>query len=115
MYPNHLVSGQPLANVAVSTAAAASTSIIAAKNGYFIRVISGTLISAGTTDLTIEHGDGTNVTGAMSLTAQVGFNIPECAAGAFDIPTGQSLNILLSQAVQVSGWLRYQYVKNPVS
>jgi hypothetical protein len=112
MYSNAQVSPEPLVNVALSTASAASNVVIAAKNGYFVRVISGLIMAAGTVDVTLEDSDGTNITGLIALTAQTGFNIPECTAGAFDTPASKGLNILLGQAVQVSGYIRYQYVKN---
>jgi len=113
MFHFHQVSQEPLANVAVSTASAASNVVIAAKQGYFVRVVSGLLMAAGTVDVTIEDSAGTNISGLVALTAQTGFIIPECAAGAFDTPADKGLNILLGQAIQVSGYIRYQYVKNP--
>ena len=109
------VSPEYLANVAVDTATAASNVIVAPKSGYFVRVISGMVMSAGTTNVTFEDNDGTNISGAIPLIANVGFIIPECSGGAFDVPNGKGLNLLLSAAIQVSGWIRYQYVKNRVS
>jgi hypothetical protein len=101
-----------LRNTALSVASAASNSVIAARDGFFVRVISGWLMAAGTVDVTLEDSDGTNISGLMALTAQTGHIIPECFGGAFDCPRNKGFNVLLGQAIQVSGTLRFQYVPN---
>lgn len=104
------VSGEPIVRVAVSSSAAASTAIIPAKQGHKIRLLAAYLSSAGTTDVTIEGGNGDNKIGLVGAIAQYGFVLPFNEYGWCETNYADSLNLLLSQAVQVGGVFVYQHI-----
>ena len=82
--------------------------VVAAVVSKKIRVLSGLLISAGTVTARFESGaGGTALTGQMSLVANVGFQIPYSPVGNFETAAGSLLNLELSAAVSVDGWLVY--------
>lgn len=102
------VAGRKLKRVIIDNATSGDNTIVAAVTGKKIRVISGLLISAGTVTVRFESGaGGTALTGQISLVANVGFNIPEAMAGAFETAASALLNLELSGAVSVDGWLNY--------
>lgn len=98
-------------HVAFDKAAAASHVVVAPPDGSRrIRVKAVHLVSAGTVNLTFEDSDGTNLTGLMALAAQSMISLPLHPLDDFyfECPLGKGLNILLSGAVQVGGFIIYQ-------
>lgn len=104
-------------SVAISTAAAATTQLIALNGTNIVRVCGFTLNGAGATTVKIQYGTGalcatgtTDLTGAMTLAA--GTNISVANGGIsgeqFRTIAGQAVCLVNSAAVQVSGWMTYQ-------
>lgn len=82
--------------------------IIAAVAGKKIRVLDIVIIAAGTTTVRFESGaGGTALTGQMSLVAQSGLAPGFCPVGHFETAAGSLLNLELSAAVFVDGWIVY--------
>ena len=98
---------------AVSKATAASHEIVAAKSGYKIRLHGYLLVAAGAVNVTWQSAS-TALTGAMTMATGVPNSSPP--ANSFDslhpleTAYGEALNLLLSGAVQVSGWIVFDYV-----
>ena len=100
---------QRLKRAAISASSSGDNTIVAAVTGKIIRVYSVVLIVASTVTVRFESGaSGTALTGQMPLT--VGFAPPFNPWGHFETLEGQLLNLELSGAVAVSGWLMYAEV-----
>ena len=92
----------------IAASSSGNNTLVAAVGGKKIRVLSGLLISAGTVNVRFESdADGTALTGAMNLIANVGFLIPPCVWGNFETASNTLLNLELSAAVSVDGWIIY--------
>lgn len=97
------------AKIAVSSAA--SNSVVSAPGaGQAIRVCGLALVCAGAVTVTVEDGDGTDITGPMSFAANGGIVWPTTQDGYGQAVAGKSLCILLGGAVAVSGTLAYRVV-----
>lgn len=91
----------------ISAALSGDNTLVAAGTNK-IRVLQACLISSGTVSVRFESGaGGTALTGVMPLTAQVGFNTGYCPVGHFQTGSATLLNLELSGAVGVFGWLVY--------
>lgn len=90
-----------------------NTLVAATGAGTRIRVINVVLISSGTVSVQFFSGAaGTSLSGALPLTAQVGFAPGEAPKyGYFDTGTNKDLVLNLNANTQVSGWLVYTTVK----
>lgn len=92
---------------------AATADVVAAVAGRRIRVLAGLLVAAGSVTATWKSGS-TGLTGAMSMV--VGVPLPMAPSNSMDtVPhlqtaAGEALNLTLSGAVQVSGYLVYDLV-----
>lgn len=105
------ISAAPIKFVKIDNASSGDNTIIAAVPGKKIRVIAGCLVADGTTTVRFESGaSGTALTGQMSLVVNTGFILAYCPVGNFETLVGQLLNLELSAAVSVDGWLVYQEV-----
>lgn len=94
--------------VAINTNTSGDNTILAAVASKKIRVLNGLLMSEGTTTTRFESGaSGTALTGAMPLIANVGFVIPYSPLGNFETASNTLLNLELSAAIRVHGWLTY--------
>ena len=94
--------------IKIDAATSGDNTIVAAVAGKKIRVLSGVLISSGTVNARFESGaSGTALTGQMSLIANVGFQIPPCLWGNFETAASALLNLELSAAISVGGWITY--------
>lgn len=97
--------------VSVDTATLGDNELVAAVSGKKIRVLSGLLVASGSVNMRFESGaGGTALTGQLQMAANSGFQIPFSPMGNFETATGESLNLELSGAVSVDGWLVYTYV-----
>lgn len=104
-------SGAEIRYAVIDNATSGDNQIVAARDGYRIRVLAGCLVSAGTVNVRFESGaGGTALTGQMNLVANTGFIIPFVECGNFQTEPSQILNLELSGAVSADGWLVYQYV-----
>jgi len=92
----------------IDNATAGDNTIVAAVASKKIRVLNVMLISAGTVAVRFESGaSGTALTGQMQLTAQIGFAPGFDPTGHFETAVGALLNLELSGAISVDGWIKY--------
>jgi len=102
---------QLVKRAAISAASSGNNTLVTAVTGNKIRVRSMVLVSAGSVNATIQSGaGGTGLTGAIPLAANTGFSSGIDEEGHFETASATLLNLNLSGAVQVSGWLTYYEV-----
>jgi hypothetical protein len=95
----------------IDHATSGDNELVAAVAGKKIRVYNVVLISAGTVNVRFESGaGGTALTGQLNLIANVGFAPGHDPNGHFETAAGQALNLELSGAVSVDGWMTYAEV-----
>jgi hypothetical protein len=102
------VSDEPVGRAVINKATADTHSIVTASAGKKIRILALWLITGGTTNINFE-------TGTTDLWAPVALNsgqilLPYNPSGWFETTAGQAFGITLSQAIQTSGHVVYQYV-----
>lgn len=88
---------------------AATTDLVAAIAGRKIRILSLFIVAAGAVTATFKSNT-TNITGAMSMITGVPFSMPYNPVGWGETASGEKLNLTLSGATQVSGWMTYELV-----
>lgn len=105
-------SEETVKRVAIDYAASGNNEIVAAVPGKIIRVINLAIHSGGTVLVRFESGaGGTALTGQMAFNGVVSSLVPgESMQGHFQTVVGESLNMELSAAISVDGWLCYQEV-----
>lgn len=108
--------GTQCAPVFVAVAAATggdNTLVAAAGASNKIRVLAGKLVtSGGANTLRFESGaSGTALTGQMTLADDAQFDLPFCPVGHFETAANTLLNLELSGATSVAGWLVYVVVQ----
>ena len=97
---------------AISGATSGNNTVVAARTGVKIRVLSYTLVAASAVTVRFESGaDGTALTGVMSIGANGGISTTYNPAGHFETAVSTLLNMELGGAVQVSGHITYQFVE----
>ena len=101
-------------SVPISISTATTTQLVALSGSTQIYVTSWNVVAAGTGNITLEYGTGTNcatgthaLTGAYNLTAQAGVSTGSGLGPILITPAGQALCALTSAAVQMSGSLSY--------
>ncbi len=104
----------------ISVASNGDNQAIAGVAGKLIRVLSFVLVSSGAVNATFKSkpssGSQTNLTGAMPLAANTVVPSPPAVwtpgglQGQFECNPGEDLNLNLSGAVGVYGWLTYQLI-----
>ena len=93
---------------AIDVASSGDNTIVAAVTGKIIRVYQVIVVSSGTVTVRWESGaGGTALTGQMTLAANTGFSSGWCPMGHFETAASTLLNLELSGAVSVDGWLIY--------
>ena len=93
---------------AISGASSGDNTLIAAVSAKKIRILSYTVIAAGTVNFRLEDGaGGTAMTGVISLIANSGFSATFSPVGHGETTANTLLNMELSAAIQVSGLLTY--------
>jgi hypothetical protein len=102
------------ASVPINISTATMTQLIALASGKAIYVTAWDVIAAGTGNITLEYGTGSNcgtgttpLTGAYNLTAQMGLAKGNGLGPVLFVPAGNALCALTSAAVQMSGSLSY--------
>lgn len=92
----------------INTATSGDNTLVAAVVGKKIRVLNVMLIARGTVLARFESGaSGTALTGQMQLYSGTGFAPGYDKHGHFETGTNTLLNLELSAAVNVDGWLTY--------
>jgi hypothetical protein len=90
----------------ITASASGNTQIVAAVTSKKIRVLSWSLMSAGTTNVKWQSAT-TDKTGLYYLIANTGIAEAYCPVGLFETAAGEALNINLSVAVATGGRLTY--------
>lgn len=99
---------QRVKRVAIDNASNGDNTLVAAVTGKKIRVLSIVLISTGAVTVRFESGaSGTALSGQMALAANVGFSSGYSPVGHFETAAGELLNLELSGATSVDGFLTY--------
>jgi len=95
-------------HVKISAAAAASNELVAAVTDRRIVVLSLYVISASAVNGTFETDGSSNVAISGVMPLAQGITLPFNEAGWFKTELGEALDLLLSGAVQASGFLTYR-------
>lgn len=95
--------------VAVSCNTNGNNTLVAAVAGKKLRVLGGHLTMSGTAvTWTFQSGaGGTNLTGALAVPQNTGISFPFSPVGHFETAAGALLNLSLSGAQLVTGYLVY--------
>jgi hypothetical protein len=92
----------------IDAATMGDNTIVAAVASKKIRVLAGMLVSSGTTTARFESGaGGTALTGQMNLVANSVMPLAFSPVGHFETAAATLLNLELSAAVSVDGWIVY--------
>lgn len=92
----------------IDAATSGDNTLVAAVAAKKIRVLSVLLVSAGIVNVRFESGaSGTALSGQMNLIANTGFAMAYSPLGLFETAAGSLLNIELSAAISVDGFLTY--------
>jgi len=101
-------------SVPINISTATTTQLVAAAAGKSIYVTAWDVIAAGTGNITLEYGTGSNcgtgttaLTGAYNLTAQTGISKGNGLGPVLVAPAGNALCALTSAAAQTSGSVAY--------
>ncbi|HTZ67921.1 MAG TPA: hypothetical protein VMB83_10730 [Roseiarcus sp.] len=102
------------ASVPINISTATTTQLVGASTGKSIYVTAWDVIAAGTGNITLEYGTGSNcgtgttaLTGTYSLTAQFGIAKGNGLGPVLVVPSGNALCVLTSAAAPMSGSLSY--------
>lgn len=113
--PSEVGGGVAPASAAITTASAATSQIVALSGSTKIYVTSFDFMAAGTTNVTLVYGSGTNcatgltaLTGVYPLIPQTGISKGSGIGAVLVVPAGKALCITNSAAIQVSGSVSYQ-------
>ena len=95
----------------IDNATSGDNTLVAAVTGRKIRVLAYMMVAAGTVVTRFESGaSGTALTGQMNWVANTGVMGAYSPVGHFETAAGSLLNLELSAAVSVDGYLVYQEV-----
>ena len=102
------------ASVPINISTATTTQLVAAVAGKAIYVTAWDVIAAGTGNITLEYGTGSNcsagatqLTGAYGLAAQFGIAKGNGLGPVLVVPAGNALCAVTSAAVQMAGSVSY--------
>jgi len=93
----------------VNASAASSNLIVTGVAGMQIKVINVVVQASGAVDTRWDSGT-TPRTGPMPQVANTGYAPPQASFGHFVCAAGENLNLHLSAAEPVAGWIVYQLV-----
>jgi hypothetical protein len=100
-----------LKRVKIAASSSGNNTLVAAVTGKKLRVYQVLLVAAGAVNAKFQTGaSGTDLTGLLTLTTNVGFASGWCPVGHFETDEAALLNLNLSGAVAVGGWLVYAEV-----
>lgn len=104
-------SSKPIRRAAIDAGTSGDNTLVPAIASTRIRVLAVVLIAAGAVNVRFESGaGGTALSGQMNLAANGGFVAGFCPVGHFETAAGALLNLELSGAVSVDGWIVYQEI-----
>jgi len=94
--------------LAINVASSGDNTLVAAVASKKIRVLSVVLMTGAAVTVRFESGAaGTALTGQMEIGANAGFSSGYCPVGHFETAVNTLLNLELSGAINVDGWLVY--------
>ena len=97
----------PVKRAKIDCASSGDNTLVAAQTAKKYVVMDVLAVAGGTVNIKFRSGT-TDLMGAIPLVANAGFAPSEAAqAGHFETAPGEALNLNLSAAVQVSGWVTY--------
>ena len=97
-----------LKRAVINVAGSGNNTLVAAVTGKKIRVLSYVIVAGGAVTARFESdADGTALTGEMELAANQVLAPPDPRGGHFETAAGELLNLELSGAVNVDGYLSY--------
>jgi len=99
-----------MASVAVNVSTLGANNLGISVAGKIIRVRAIYLYAAGAVSLTIQDTTPTSFSGPIPLTTTMGLMAHWNREGHFDLGQGKDLNLNLSAAVAVTGWIDYDVV-----
>jgi hypothetical protein len=100
---------------AIDASSSGDNEIVAAVTGVKIRVVSMLIMSGGDVNATFQSGaGGSGLSGALPLTTNSGASCNHNPVGWFETNESESLNLSLSGAIQVSGFLAYREINAAV-
>ena len=102
-----MAKSDPVFDLKIDTAASGDTTIVGATAGQKIKIWSLLLWWNGTTSVILKDGATRNLTGALAGTAQIPLILEEKEHPWFTLTTGNAFIVNLSDAIQVSGSVRY--------
>lgn len=92
----------------IDAASSGDNTLVAAVVGKKVRILQVILVAAAAVNVRFESGaGGTALTGQMNLTTNSGFEASFSPVGHFETASNTLLNLELSGAVSVDGWLVY--------
>lgn len=101
-------------SIPINISTATTTQLVALSGSTSIQVTSYDVLAAGTGNITLEYGTGTNcgtgttaLTGPYNLTAQTGIAKGNGLGPVLVVPSGKALCALTSAGVQMSGSVSY--------
>lgn len=105
------ISKKPIKRAIIDHATSGNNTVVSAVTNRIIRVLDVVLVASGAVNVRFESGaDGTALTGVMNLAANGGFASGFNPVGHFETAASALLNLELSGATSVDGWLVYQEV-----
>lgn len=112
LYSKTLLTGLKRAVVSVTVAGPGNGTLVAAVTGKVIRVHQVLLSSSAAATVKFQSGTGgTDITGPMALAANGGFEASFNPVGHFETASATLLNLNVSAAATVGGWLVYSEVE----
>lgn len=94
----------------IDCSSATANEIVPAIAGKIIRVLGFHMMAAGTVNPRWRSGAATSKSGAYPLIANTGVSPAYNPRGVILCGRGEALNLVLDQAVQVSGGISFEYI-----
>jgi hypothetical protein len=108
---NYSIADVPIKRAIIDHATSGDNEVVAAVAGKKIRVLDVVLVASAAVNVRFESGaSGTALTGVMNLAANGGFAPGFNPVGHFQTAASAALNLELSGAQSVDGWIVYQEV-----
>jgi hypothetical protein len=97
----------PIKYASVAVAASGDNTLVTAVDQKKIRLLSATLVAAGTVAVQFKSGAATDLSGAMTLVANNILPLAPCTWGHLETAEGEDLVLELSAAIGVNGLISY--------
>lgn len=99
--------GSPLQAAVINTTSTGNNTLISAATNQIIRVFKIFFVVGGTTNITMQDGASTALTGAMPFVANGAFVLDNSGTPWFTSSAGNAIVLNQSGAVQISGAVYY--------